>query len=1154
MTTFSPTQRLVQLRPGVFKTSVVRGITDPDGGLSTFQSENGGFVETTALGESGSFRYDPIGSGIKSTQQLNVDWSAFENHVFFNSAQVKVNSAFNKIIDRYPFDGTRKETELFFDGMTGFENYVYQRMPKNKGYLYFSGSNPGDTITKGTWVTVKDVAGAPFPFLTKNPNGASRLDPVASSVTFQFQIFAPTIANDNQIIFQKLNSVSLTDQQGFGCYLSQSLSPSVVDLTFFVASGSTNVMSASIGLDKGLWTPVSFVWDRSSGVNQLKGYVSGSLVVTSSQVTIGNLNFSSNNFYIGTGSNITVPLFTPQTTFSGGLDEFRYYKKILSTDDMVEYQSSSIYPVSGAGDLGLYLKFNEPSGSNSELVIDYSGQGMHGVLNTYALNTLKVRNISTGSLFGESPMVYEDIKECPILFPDHPEVEALREDLLTDAASYDTDNPNVITKLIPKQYFSYGQIQAALSTEEGDINTLQYGSEPNTAALGSTQTLLSLAYMWASFFDEIKIFLDSFSTLRHVDYENTDTVPDAFLKQLADFYGLDLPPLFIGSTIDQFINGNNISTDIVKSENTLNYLQNQIWRRILINANDILKSKGTLHSIKALLRAVGIEGDNIFRFREYGGPTQRTLNALRENRNDLGSILNFQGGGYVKTPFLSGSRIEPGYPNPIGTFVVDPITGHNTDTTNENDGLFTSGSWTYEGIYSFAGSSNITVTQSLARLMSSGSGNNENVLANLMAFSGSGLQLIVSPNYTAGANALTMSIPTPEILDGQLWNISFGRIRGDSIGQVSSSYFLRVARNNLGKIIEEFTTSSLYDDNFNGNYANNLLQTLDATRNMSGSFIAIGSGSTNIALNTELANENSIQNFEGSVTQIRFWSKDLAIDEWREHVRDYKSLGVYDPRVNFNFENLRSGSFEKVRLDLSTGQITTDTDGSGDIQIFDFSKNNLHSSGTLFPVTSSVIASKRFYYSFISPNFDEAVTNDKVRVRSYQDLDNVLNDDGMYSMEAPIYEISQEQIPEDNGKFSIDFSIVDSLNQDMMTMFSSLEIFDDILGAPNMMFSGDYPGLETLREIYFNRLNNKINIKGFFEFYKWFNTNIGKFIEQLIPRKTRYNGINYVITSHLLERSKVEYHCEDIYIGESNRSRQKDVSSLQIVDGLLRKY
>ena len=1154
MTTFSSIQRLVQLRPGVFKTSVVRGITDPDGGLSSFQSENGGFIETTALGDSGSFRYDPMGSGIKSTQQLNVDWSVFENHVFFNSAQVKVNSAFNKIIDRYPFDGTRRETELFFDGMTGFENYVYKRLPKNKGYLYFSGSNIGDSVSKGTWLTVKDVAGAPFPFLTKNPNGASRLDPVASSVTFQFQIYPSAIANDNQIIFQKLNSISTIDQQGFGCYLSKSLSPSVADLTFFVVSGSSNALSASIEVNKGTWTPVSFVWDRSSGVNQLRGYVSGSLVATSSQITIGNLNFSSNSFYIGSGSDVTAPLFTPQTTFSGGLDEFRYYKKILSITDMIKYQSSSLYPTSGANDLGLYLKLNEPSGSSSELVIDYSGQGMHGILNNYALNTLRVRNISTGSLFGESPMSYEDVNECPILFPDHPEVELLREDLLSDAASYDLDNPNVITKLIPKQYFTYGQEQAALSTEEGDINILQYGAEPNTAALGSTQTLLSLVYMWASFFDEIKIFIDSFSTLRHVDYEIKDTVPDAFLKQLADFYGLDLPPMFIGSTIDQFINGNNITSDITKSENTLNYLQNQIWRRILINANDILKSKGTLHSIKALLRAVGIEGDNIFRFREYGGPTQRTLNSLRENRNEIGSVLNFQNGGYIKTPYLSGSRIEPGFPYIAGSFITDPTSGHNTNSTNKNDGLFTSGSWTYEGIYSFAGSTNSDLTQSLARIMSSGSGNNENVLANLLAVSGSGLQLIIKPNYTAGASALTMSIATPEVLDGQLWNISFGRTRGDSISQISSSYFLRIARNNLGKIIEEFTTSSLYDDNYSGNSANNLFQVINSARNMSGSFIAVGSGSTNIASDTNFVNENALQTFQGSITQIRFWSKDLTINEWREHVRDYKSLGVYDPRVNFNFENLRSGSFEKIRLDLSTGQLITDTDIAGEIQIFDFSKNELHSSGTLFPVTSSVIASKRLYYSFISPNFDEGVTNDKVRIRSYQDLDNILNDDGMYSLEAPIYEISQEQIPEDNGKFSIDFSIVDSLNQDMMTMFSSLEIFDDILGAPNMLFSGDYPDLETLRDVYFNRLDNKINIKGFFEFYKWFNTNIGKFIEQLIPRKTRYNGINYVIASHLLERSKIEYHSEDIYIGESNRNRQKDISTLQLATGRLNKY
>jgi len=1152
MTTFSATQRLAQLRPGVFKPSVTRGIIDPDGGLTTFHSNDGNFVSDTALGERDSFRYDTSGTGVKSTQQLNVDWSKFENHVFFNSAQVKVNAAFNKIIDRYPFDGTRKETELFFDRMTGFENYVYSNIPKNKGYLYCSGSSVGDLITKGTWVTVKDIAGAPFPFLTKIANGASRLDPVANSITLQFQIFAPTIANQNQIVLQKLNTISGLEQHGFGCYLSKSLNTSVADLTFFVVSGSSNAMSASIELNKGSWTPITFTWDRTSGVNQIKGYAFGTLAATSSQITIGNLDFAYSDLYIATGSNITSPFFEPVTTFSGGLDELRYYKKIISTSDMLKYQSSSIYPTSGSTDLALYFKFNEPSGSNSSLVIDYSGQGMHGNLNDYSLNTIEVRSISTGSLFGESPITNEDSNLCPILFPDHPEVVTLRENLLSDAVLYDVENPNVIIKLIPKHYFTYGQLQDALETEEGDLNTLQYGSEPNTATLGGTQTLLSLAYMWASFFDEIKLFIDGFSTLRHVDYDNVDSVPDAFLSQLADFYGLQLPPLFIGSTIDQFVNGNDVVPDVVKSEYTLSYLQNQVWRRILINANDILKSKGTLHSIKALLRAIGIEGDNIFRFKEYGGPTQRTLGSLRESRNEVGSALNFRNGGYLKTPYLSGSRIEPGYPYPVGTFITNGL-GHNTDTTNQNDGLFTSGSWTYEGIYSFPGYASTSSLQSLVRIMSSGSNHTENILANLYATSGSGISLYVQPNYTTGASALTMSILTPDILDGQVWNISFGRSRADSISQVSSSYFLRVGRNSLGSIVEEYQVSSLYDDNSNGNSSKNLFQIINPTRNMSGSYFAIGSGSLNINT-TDFVNENSLQVFDGRVAQMRFWSKDLSLEEWREHVRDYKSLGVYDPRVNFNFENFRSGSFEKIRVDLSTDQPDITTNASGSIRIFDFSQNNLHASGVLFQTTSSAIVPQRFYYSFISPHFDEAVTNDKVRVRSYQDLDNVLNDDGMYSMEAPVYEISQEQIPEDNAKFSIDFSIIDSLNQDIITMFSSLDIFDDILGSPNTMFSGDYPDLSTLQNIYFNRLGQKINIKGFFDFYKWFNTNIGKFIEQLLPRKTRFNGINYVIQSHMLERAKVEYHFEDIYIGDNNRNRQKEKLLLQMFTGMLRKY
>jgi len=87
-----------------------------------------------------SFRYDPAGTGIKSTQEIPVDYSDFANHVFFNSARSKVDVAFDTIINNFPYDSKRSEIEDFLDGLTGFERYVYDSFPKNVGYLNFSGS------------------------------------------------------------------------------------------------------------------------------------------------------------------------------------------------------------------------------------------------------------------------------------------------------------------------------------------------------------------------------------------------------------------------------------------------------------------------------------------------------------------------------------------------------------------------------------------------------------------------------------------------------------------------------------------------------------------------------------------------------------------------------------------------------------------------------------------------------------------------------------------------------------------------------------------------------------------------------------------------------------------------------------------------------
>ena len=81
----------------------------------TVTRESAGLSDSNIGDVHKSFKYDPLSYPLKSTQQLNVDWTKFENHTFFSSAEVKVNEAFNNIINFYPFDGTKSEIESFID-------------------------------------------------------------------------------------------------------------------------------------------------------------------------------------------------------------------------------------------------------------------------------------------------------------------------------------------------------------------------------------------------------------------------------------------------------------------------------------------------------------------------------------------------------------------------------------------------------------------------------------------------------------------------------------------------------------------------------------------------------------------------------------------------------------------------------------------------------------------------------------------------------------------------------------------------------------------------------------------------------------------------------------------------------------------------------
>ena len=176
-------------RPGFFTPSV-RGTVN-ESRLAAAQVKERAFKDfaNTNVNSTASFRYgDKV--GMISTQQVPTDYSRFENHTFFHSAMAKVNEAFDKIVNFYPYDGSNKQIEDYEDTLTGFENYVLKSFPKNVGYLVFSGTAVGET-TGGTQINVQDSAGAKYIDLASLKTGKTLLNPGNDPFSFEFFINIP---------------------------------------------------------------------------------------------------------------------------------------------------------------------------------------------------------------------------------------------------------------------------------------------------------------------------------------------------------------------------------------------------------------------------------------------------------------------------------------------------------------------------------------------------------------------------------------------------------------------------------------------------------------------------------------------------------------------------------------------------------------------------------------------------------------------------------------------------------------------------------------------------------------------------------------------------------------------------------------------------
>jgi hypothetical protein len=1144
----------------LFKPGIKRGKRKNSAPLRDFTLGNANQAESNLTG---SFRYDAPGAPLKSTQQLNLDFADFSQHTFFNSAEAKVQKAFTRIINQYPFDGTRSEINAFVDSLTGFEKYVFDSFPTNRGYLAFSGSaSPTDP---GTFINVKDFKGSAQPTLAKNPTGGGVLDPGTKPFTIEFHFNAPQIANDNQVILQK-KSVD----NGMTVFLSQTNDTSYADLYMILSSGTVGLSTYISGVEKGEFHHIAATFDRSSGPGgQIKLYKDAKLSASSSFASLGLINFATASMTVGSGSAHsagTAFSFTPVETLSGALDDLRIWHKAKNQNEIRAQRFEEVF---AQKDLQLLMRFNEPSGSfsgnGSNLILDYSGNGLHSSVENFSMS---LRNTSS---FGSSPVTEASRISTISLFPSYSPITTLNTNLLSSASQYDRNNPNIVTRLIPPHYLrDASQIEGFSDELAGISDTMvTQTDQPGGAALGQPQIIAGLLYTFAENFDELKMFVDEFKRLLKVDVLSTDTVSNQLMPWLSRYYGIELPRLFDSSTPSQYFDGKNVRTDRLKTT-ALQTVQNALWRRIFSDLPFLFSTRGTHTSLRSILINLGISPDGPIRIREFGGSQVRTLGDSFVRRHEIAAMLDMSGTlasagtlnaqgiddsrPFIQGSYLSGSRVEPGLPLPAGTI-------GEVGSDNANDGLFTSGSWSFEGRYKFEGALNHPAAQSLARLHATGtdaSASSQSVLFNCVALKPSLLNsstgsivLYGRPNESASAALYQLVLTGVDVFDGGKWQVTFGRDRNDLIeSYVSSSYFLRASKMGPGGLEQYHFTSSYYDDGSSGN----TLQNISANYNASGTFAVIGSQSLDVSggrfiNDSALVDQAKMTTFTGKVSSLKFFSKGLSVDETKTHARNFKSLGVLDPEVNFNFVTNASGSFARLRQDVSFDQPVTESSALGALSGFDFSQNYLTYAGTGFEASKRVVKPERFDFEVLSSNFQSGENPNKVRVRSFQNA----NDVEVYGVSfAPLHDIPQNDQPNDSKRVAIEISTTQGLNEDIMNIFSTLDALDNIIGSPELVFSQDYPHMRNLRRIYFNRLTEKVNFLSFFEFFKFFDDTVGDLLEQMMPSDVKFNGSSYVIESHALERPKFTYKYYDMYLGEEDRGG-KEVILLQQIVGTLRK-
>ena len=540
----------------------------------------------------------------------------------------------------------------------------------------------------------------------------------------------------------------------------------------------------------------------------------------------------------------------------------------------------------------------------------------------------------------------------------------------------------------------------------------------------------------------------------NIDLNKTDNAINFFIPLMAKNAGFQFKEI-MNSPTSKILDGYIIGSDGVdKSEFTLRFVQNELWKRILINSRDMLQSKGTKNAIRSIFNSIGVIPEDYYRFREYGQSNKKFIEySLLQKTKNIKFINFFNTNNNLQLNlnlnYLSQkiSYINDSYS--IEFFIHYPFLFLNNII---NDTLF-----------SLKNTDNIDIL----KIKFEKTQQNDLGILNAVFYKLDGTERIIP-------------LSNINLLNNRISHISL-LVDNQRSDLTKITFNLQYCSNNSNLLTNSLTIFKLGND----------LRLLDS----------------NLVQTKKIEIGN---NFKGQISNLKIWKNLLSNNDLKMHALDIQSLCNHELQI-LKFKKIS----DVLLLDLSLQDDDFYTYNS-DILPIDFSENSELPSVNnqmIYPFKlqgiNNILPNKNLTFNTIvcyenDFKFDEPNVDNKVNILSLQDVD-LTNQDNI--QKTPIYEINYDKQKKNDVRFSIEMSNVKHLNEDIGKLFDSIDFFADIISDFGSLNDSVYNKFEKFADFYFQRIKSTtLQISPLYDLYQIFDNVLTEMLSEFISSRVKFNN------------------------------------------------